>query len=98
MNLDQLKSLMQSSKDIHPKGIQLLKEKMELMEIFFEKYPSLGCSLNTKYIFLMAYTTFSTIINEELKRVLIELNRYEEGINLITTGTLKNRTIFKRDW
>jgi hypothetical protein len=38
---------------------------------------------------IMAYSTFSTMINDELKRVSIQLNLYQEGMNLITTFALR---------
>jgi len=91
LDFEQLKSLLNSSTTFHPKGIELLKEKMVFIEIFFEKYPSLGCCLKNHKIQLMVYIAFSSMINEELKRVLLELKKesIKLFLNLITTRKLK---------
>ena len=93
LTLEKLKNMMEeeSTSLIHFKGIELLKEKIHIYETFFKVYPALGCSLNTKKISMMAYTTFSNILNIELRRILIELNLYNEGDELITISSLLNK-------
>ena len=96
LNLEQIKSLLVSPQDLSPKGVELLKEKMKLIEIFYQKYSSLGCCLKKKYPSLMSYTTFSSIINDELKRVLlvlVELKKYKVEMDLITPMNLKNSLV-----
>ena len=52
-----------------------------MIDFFFKKYDYLGCYLvNNNSAKIMAYSTFSTMINDELKRVSIQLNRYQEGM------------------
>ena len=91
ITLEKFKKILESAFLIHPKGIQLIKEKIHIYQTFFNVYPTLGCSLNTKKISLMAYTTFSNILNIELRRILIELGRYNEGDELITIPSLLNK-------
>lgn len=89
LTLEQIKSALLSSEVLDRKGLPLIKEKMPLIEIFFEKYSHLGCSLKKKTSSLMTYQRFVSMVSDELKRVLKELNRVEEGLDLIKTGTLK---------
>ena len=81
MNKEQLNSLINSIHDIDPKGREKLLERMHMIDFFFKKYDYLGCYLvNNNSAKIMAYSTFSTMINDELKRVSIQLNRYQEGM------------------
>jgi hypothetical protein len=92
MSLEKLNDFLLAPKILSPKGVQLLNDRKELIQIFFEKHPYLGSCFKTKSSSLISSTSFSTMINEELKRVvliLVKLNKYKVGMDLITPTNLK---------
>lgn len=92
MSLEKLNSFLISRNIVSPKGIELLKARKELIEIFFEKHPYLGSCLKTKSSSLISPTSFSTMVNEELKRVLlilVKLKKYKIALDEINPMNLK---------